>query len=91
MSDHIGEINEMVFPDEDLKRWKNLTSGSRMPPFFELQALLARLEAAENAIWKMIELDDSIALGSSSDCDTHNRMVDEAKSAMDAWRKVAGK
>lgn len=36
-----------VFSDEDLKRWRAMTPGRRIPPFSELQALLARLEAAE--------------------------------------------
>jgi hypothetical protein len=88
----------LVFSDSDLKRLKAQLSGDL--PLFSiwsqsdlkvLMALLARLEAAENTILRGIELDDSIALGSSSDLETHNNLVGKAKQAMDEWRMASGK
>lgn len=55
----------------------------------DLVALLARLEAAENTIYAMFELDDCIALGSTAD--DHNTCVNKALRATDEWRKAAGK
>jgi hypothetical protein len=38
---------EMSFTDSDLERWKSMIQGDRLPPFYEVTNLLARLEAAE--------------------------------------------
>lgn len=86
----------MSFTDDDLKRLREfadkLESGEdfAMPTPAAVRALVARLEAAEHAILAMIELDDFIALGSTSDLEGHNRMVDKTRTAMETWRKAAG-
>lgn len=81
----------MTFTDDDLKRLKGQFDTRKGVSNDDIIALIARLEAAEKTIYKWIELDDSIALGSSSDFETHNKIVEAAKEAMDAWQKAAGK
>ena len=85
-----------MFTDDNLERIKlsladnDVTYMDSIASADEIRALIIRLEAAETVIYKWIKLDDSIALGSSSDMDTHNHIVDEASNAMDAWRRAKG-
>lgn len=84
MTDHIGDTNEMVFTDDDLKQLKN-NFRTNETWYMDLQseqmeALLARLEAAEH----IIELCDG------GDANRHHASENYQK-AYEIWRKAAGK
>lgn len=64
----------MAFTDDDLKRLKEETKGDEEPPWY-LEALLARLEAAERCILRTTQ--DEEGLIESED--------------YTAWRQAAGK
>lgn len=74
----------MTFTDDDLKRLKQLADAYRPEgvPITcgSLQALLARLEAAETLLDLWLQCDD--------DCEIDGSVFD---AAMEAWLKAAGK
>ena len=83
----------MTFTDDDIERLEFSTTTMYQNVINPrlIRALISRMRAAEDVIWKTIALDDSIALGSSSDYATHNQIVEEARRSMENWRKACGK
>lgn len=97
MTNPLDDINTVKFTDDDLKRLKErLDAGMRhvdpyCPSFdrFELSALLARLEAAEEkgkAALELFEAGQAIC-----DPNTYFWLEEKFKKSEEAWRKVAGK
>ena len=84
-----------MFTDNDLKRLKDEACSvhpTACRPWIignELNALIARLEAAEKVIYAMYAMDDCIAMGST--IDEHNSCVDAVRSATETWQQAAGK
>ena len=83
MTDHIVDANKMVFTDEDLTRLEAMIHDVMRCDreiFFLVEALLARLEAAE-------EIAQAYDLGHPGDENCGCSMCD----VLAAWRKAAGK
>ena len=90
-------IHEMTFTDEDLKRlkeWARIRCNHAEElhcTSCDIDALIARLEAAEGVIMATLELDDFIALERAPDLESYNRVVEKATGALKLWQKARGK